>query len=391
MILLEALAIFSFFEVFYAYFGYPLVLYYVIKLREIGKLESRRTRAETLTREVPLTIVIAARNEERHIEQKIQNTFEALSKLPQKQLHQVLVASDCSDDATDEIVGRFSHLGVELVRSPERKGKEHAQKLAIERSTGDIIVFTDTKTRLRDDALMNFIEHFVDPDVGAVSSTDVVETGDSGHSGEGFYVRYEMWLRRLETRFNSVVGLSGSCFAVRKQIALGIRTDVPSDFCLLLESVRRGFRGVLAPDVICYYSAVKTEEEEFARKVRTILRGITAFFACREVLNFRKFGVFSWQVASHKLARWLVPWFIVIGYIATILAGASSLLFLLLAYGVTLFFSLALLGYLEPAFRNAVWIKVPLFFTITNAAIGMAWVKFLRGQRSVKWDPSAKV
>jgi hypothetical protein len=40
--------------------------------------------------------------------------------------------------------------------------------------------------------------------------------------GEGFYVRYEMWLRRLESKVNSLVGLSGSFFAVRKEVCIPI-------------------------------------------------------------------------------------------------------------------------------------------------------------------------
>jgi hypothetical protein len=142
-----------------------------------------------------------------------------------------------------------------------------------------------------------------------------------------------MWLRALESEFRSVVGLSGSCFAVRRHLCHTMRADIPSDFSLLLEAQQRGLRGVSAPDVLCWYRAVKSEEEEFQRKVRTVLRGITALMVCSSVMDPRRYGSFAWQVASHKLMRWLVPWFMLIATFGSLILADDSLLFLLCAYG----------------------------------------------------------
>ena len=303
---------------------------------------------------------------------------------------QIIVASDASDDDTDEVVKEFATRGVELVRLPERKGKETAQRAAIEVARGDIIIFTDAKIRLRTDALSRYVAYFRDPQIGAVSSNDRLESTPGGGSGEGFYIRYEMWLRSLESQFQTLVGLSGSCFAVRRQVCRNIRTDIPSDFALLIETRRQGLRGVHAPDIVATYGAVASNQAEFERKVRTVLRGITTFFASAEVMNPFKFGSFSWQIVSHKLFRWLVPFFLLVAAAASLVLAVHSTFYALISLGLFGFFTLAAIGHVSPALQKLTVFRAPLFFVIVNAAIAVAWWKFLTGQRSVQWTPSAR-
>ena len=371
---------------FYAYFGYPLVLFALIRLRERKGISARPKGALPQS----VTIIIAARNEERVIEEKIKNTFALEAPEYLSAPLQIIVASDCSDDGTDAIVQSFASQGVELIRSPSRQGKEKAQALAVAQARGELIVFTDAKVKLEPQGLKRFCAYFEDSSVGAVSSVDRVEGSSSEGSGEGMYVRYEMWLRRLETAFDTLVGLSGSCFAVRKPLAEGMRVDIPSDFSLLIATRRAGLRGISAEDVICTYRAVRNEEEEFGRKVRTVLRGITTFFNATELLNPRRYGTFSWQLLSHKLCRWLVPWFLIVATFGAVSQAALSAFFLLVALGLLAFFLSAFLAYLYPHLREKIVFKVPLFFTVTNVAILIAWVRYWKGERAVVWQPSGK-
>ena len=204
------------FLAFYSYLVYPVVLMFMQRA-----MTSPRTGSATGPKP-HVTVIVAARNEQARIADKLENTL-AL-EYPGGTFN-ILVASDCSEDATDSIVSGFAHRGVTLVRSPERKGKEHAQGLAIKAATGDILVFTDTATRLRPDAIRLLIEDFADPTVGAVSSEDELLSPEGTVRGEGAYVRYEMALRRLESRAAGLVGLSGSCFAVRKEVCARWRSD----------------------------------------------------------------------------------------------------------------------------------------------------------------------
>src|SRR5438132_6310179 len=148
--------------VVYAYFGYPFVLWAFTKLRSRNVL-----KRQTFPR---VSIIIAARNEADKIRRKIEHTL-ALD-YPDERL-EVLVASDASDDGTDEIVKEYAGRGVRLVRAPQRKGKEYAQGLAVITAAGEILVFTDAATILEPDALWRMMENFADPTVGAVSTEDV--------------------------------------------------------------------------------------------------------------------------------------------------------------------------------------------------------------------------
>lgn len=390
--MIEFLVLTALFLVGYTYFGYPLLL---LALRN-SSVGSRHGSSQTPPPQ-GVAIIITVRNEQSVIKKKIEDTLAlhfrgtnlVADSVREGQLD-LIVASDCSDDETDSIVESFSNAGVRLVRLPERGGKERAQKAAIHETSADIIVFTDAKITLNQDAIDNFLAYFTDPKVGAVSSRDQVLSAEDGSSGEGMYVRYEMWLRQLESDFNSLIGLSGSCFAVRRHIAQELQIDIPSDFSLLLESQRQGMRGVHAPDVIGSYRAVRTEGEEFSRKVRTVLRGITACFSRAEVLSPAHYGVFSWQVWSHKIGRWAVPWLLVVSFIGSVYLASQSFFFAFLALAHLALVSLAIFGLAEDSYQRQPLIKICVFFCVVNAAIAVAWIKYLSGQRSVAWNPSAK-
>lgn len=386
--MLEQLTIFSFAFVFYAYFGYPLILSGFLALK--GKKQKNRYSE---SKQYSLTIIIACYNEIKFIREKLENTLKqtyfgkSLAEVPV----QIIVASDCSNDGTDELVQEYAKRKVQLISLAQRSGKEHAQKAALKIANGEIIIFSDAKIMLENSAIDNFVKYFSDPKVGAVSSVDRIISGSGESSGEGFYVKYEMFLRSLESKFNSLVGLSGSGFAVRKELTRNLRVDLPSDFSLLIAAIKNGYRGVHAPDVIGNYQAVATEEAEFHRKVRTILRGLDTFFKSTELLNPFKFGLFSWQIFSHKLCRWLVPFFWISGSIGAILLCFScEPFFVILGYSMVYFLLFAYLAFRIRMLRKLVFFKIPLFFIVVNLSILLAWYQYFLGKRVELWEPSDK-
>jgi cellulose synthase/poly-beta-1,6-N-acetylglucosamine synthase-like glycosyltransferase len=191
--------------VFYAYIGYPLLL------MMIGVFRNRPVRKAPNHPRVSL--VITAYNEEKRIREKLENTLR--QDYPCERID-IVVASDCSTDGTDDLVRSYGPSGVRLIRSSVKGGKEAAQKLAVESTDGEILVFSDTATMLESHAISTIVRNFADPTVGCVSSVDRFIDADGAVSGEGAYVRYEMFLRNLETRVNTLVGLSGSFFAARR-------------------------------------------------------------------------------------------------------------------------------------------------------------------------------
>ena len=161
-----------------------------------------------------------------------------------------------------------------LVRASARRGKEAAQQLAVESASGAILVFSDVATALAPDAVSTIVMNFADPTVGCVSSIDRFVNADGRGSGEGAYVRYEMLLRALETRVNSLVGLSGSFFAARREVCRRWASDRQSDFSTLLTAVALGLRGVLDRRCPGYYRNIADDRRELERKIRTVVRGL---------------------------------------------------------------------------------------------------------------------
>jgi hypothetical protein len=204
-------------------------------------------------------------------------------------------------------------------------------------------------------------------------------------------VRYEMLLRRLESEVRGLVGLSGSFFAARRSVCMSWAENLPSDFNTVLNCARMGYRAVSDDAVIGYYKDIKSGQSEFQRKVRTLVRGITAFFANLELLDFRRFGFFSFQLLSHKLMRWLAPVFLILLIVATAIGmAAGDRTAYAFAVAQTVFYGLALVGFLSAAAQGNAMVKVPFFFTQVNVAILAAWVRYLRGDRITMWAPSKR-
>lgn len=368
------------FIAFYSYLLYPLVLFLL-------KRQATTTRSAGGGAPPTITVIITARNEQARIAEKLENTL--AMEYPHGSFD-ILVASDASSDATDEIVAGFADRGVHLARSPERKGKEHAQWVAIQAARGEILVFTDTATRLRPDALRLLAQNFTDPTVGAVSSEDELVSGDGEVRGEGAYVRYEMALRRLESRVAGLVGLSGSCFAVRKIVCARWRTDTPSDITVALLCAQSGLRAVCDEQVKGRYQDLKDESKEFERKKRTIIRGMTAVWELRESLDLWRYGLFAFQVWSHKVFRWLVPLGLLLALgCSVILAPYSPLYAGLLALQLAGYVAAAL-AYFFAAARRIMPLRIALYFFLANTATAAALWDFARGVRIVTWNPSQR-
>ncbi|HZW37656.1 MAG: glycosyltransferase family 2 protein, partial [Deltaproteobacteria bacterium] len=227
--------------------------------------------------------------------------------------------------------------------------------------------------------------------IGCVSSEDRVIGKDGKVSGENIYVRYEMWLRKLESRVGSPVGLSGSFFAARRSVCEDFSAEMDSDLRVLLNSVKQGLRGTCDEESIGYYLDLSDQKKEFDRKVRTVLRGLTLFFRNIEFLNIFKYGLFSYQLFCHKLLRWLVPFFLIILFAVNIpLALGSGGYAVLLALQCA-FYGLAAFSLFRDWYSSGgIFIKIPIYFVTVNASILVAWFRYLTGQRVLVWTPSER-
>lgn len=372
---------FGFFCALYSYFIYPLILLSLPQSRAAGIDADDNDNGGPA-----FSLIITAYNEARRIRDKLDNALAldtgALSL-------EIIVASDCSTDGTDDIVGEYADRGIRLVRATERLGKENAQLSAIKQARGSVLVFSDVATAMPADSLQKLARYFADPEVGAVSSEDRFISSGGQIAGEGAYVKYEMWLRNLESRRAGLVGLSGSFFAARLSVCQLWDIQSPSDFNTALNCARLGYRAVTAPDVVGYYQDLKDPQQEYARKIRTVIRGMTSLARHSYVLNPWKYGEFAFQVFSHKLMRWMVPWFLLLLLVSNIPLAQGSLFFSASLLGQVLFYGLALLAHYSGTLRRGP-VRLVYFFVQVNAAIMAASWRFLSGTRMTVWTPSAR-
>ena len=364
--------------VVYTYFGYPFVLW------AFAKLKSRRVLKDEIFPSV--SIIIAARNEADKIRQKIDHTL-ALD-YPAERL-EILVASDASDDATDAFVKEYAARGVQLVRAPQRRGKEHVQGLAVSVAKGDIFVFTDAATLLEPDALWRLVANFADPSIGAVSTEDLIVDAHGNPTAEGLYVKYEMWVRRLEGRFHSLVGLSGSCFAIRKELCSDWSASLASDFMGALCAARRGYRAIADPAALGRFVALASPQDEMRRKIRTFLRGITVLMANLDLLNPLRYRPFAFQLASHKLLRFLAPFLLLATLISSGLLSREPL-YGLSFWAQTGFYLLAVSGGVVKPLQQSRVVRTAYFFTMVQWAMLTAWGRYALGHQQVTWEPSRR-
>jgi cellulose synthase/poly-beta-1,6-N-acetylglucosamine synthase-like glycosyltransferase len=368
----------------YSYFLYPLVL----RLFAGNQLALEPDDPQRADDALPhLTVIVAARNEETRLPGKIEDLL--LQDYPSEKLD-ILIVSDGSTDKTAEIARSFAKQGVRCLELEERRGKESAQARAIQLAHGQLLVFTDVATRIGGAGLRGIASALMLPGIGAVSSEDHFVSADGRPVGEGLYVRYEMWLRQLESRTGGLVGLSGSLFGVRRELCDEWPTHVPSDMVVALRTARRGLRAISLSQVYGLYPDLKDAGAEFARKRRTAMRGLAALAYERELLDPRRYGVFAFQLWSHKILRWAAPWFMALALLTNIALAAGSMFFTVTLGLQLLFYGLVGLAALWPPARRFVPIRIVYFFVLSNLALAAALVDYLRGHRVVQWEPSVR-
>src|SRR5437763_5328294 len=204
----------------YGYVGYPALVWAVSRLRP------RAVRRAELTPTV--TVVITAYNEERDLAAKLENTL-ALDY--PRELLEIIVASDCSTDRTDEIAREFSARGVKLARQPQRLGKTAAQNAAVKEAAGEIIVFSDATSQYEADVLQAIVPNFADASIGCVAGRLIYVDSSDSQVGRGAqsYWGYESFLRQHESRACSLIGAPGCLYAVRRSAYVPLYHEACSD------------------------------------------------------------------------------------------------------------------------------------------------------------------
>jgi cellulose synthase/poly-beta-1,6-N-acetylglucosamine synthase-like glycosyltransferase len=363
----------------YTYVGYPLLLVVLSRLRP------RPVRRAEWTPRV--TVVIAAYNEERDLAAKLENTL-ALD-YPADQL-EIIVASDCSTDRTDDIARSFAARGVRLHRQEHRHGKTSAQNAAVERATGEIILFSDATTMYRPDVLRVLVPPFADPSVGC--ATGRVAYTDSAPSTVGHgtrsYWSYEFLLKRHESAVRSLIGVCGCMYAVRRSAYRPLYQEACSDFVIATKMVEQGLRAVYEPDAVCTEETNRQARKEMHTRVRIITQTFADLWRNRAMMNPLRSGFYAVELLSHKVLRYLVPVFLILILVSSAYLAPRSLFFSALLLAQLAFYGLAAATWVLEKFGvDSRLLALPQYFVLTNLASLVAFYKLLRGERFVRWEP----
>ena len=368
---------------FYTYAGYPLLVWFYSRLRP------KHVRQKDI--EPIVTFLITAYNEEKDLPKKLENTLTL--DYPKEKL-EIIVASDGSTDRTDEIVKEFAARGVKLLRVEGRLGKTVAQNQAVEAATGEIILFSDATTIYKTDVLRRTIRNFADEAIGCVAGKLIYVDPNASSVGDGArsYWNYETFIKQAESLACSLIGVSGCLYAVRRKNYVPMYAEACSDFLIATKIREQNLRTVYEPEAVAIEETNNRTDKELKMRVRVIAQTFTDLWRHRSMLNPFRAGFYAVELFSHKVMRYAVPLFLLLLYFSNLALAFYSAFFEILLLFQLLFYMTAITAWLfERAGVSFKFLSLPLYFVLANAAVVIAFYKFLRGERYAAWQPIRSV
>lgn len=359
-------------------------LLYPVSLPFISQFFSLR-RKQGNPNKFKVTMIIAAHNEEKVIEEKIRNTFDL--EFPRKNL-EVLIGSDASTDRTNALVSKYAP-GVKLLAFSQRGGKASVLNQLVPRATGDILVFCDANTMLLRNALQKLLAHFEDPGIGCVCGRLILH--DAGNSalgiGESIYWNLESEIKKLEGKLGIVIGANGGIYAIRKELFERIPVDKTAmdDFFVTTHVLKAGKAAIYEPQAIGSEETSLETYGEFHRKVRISQANFNLLSRYLPLLNpFR--GLVAYGFFSHKLLRWLAPMLMMVLLVSNaLLLGQGPFYYAAFAAQVLLYF-VAGLGYARNGkTRKSKFLLIPFYFVSMNLALAMGMFRAMFKRDGGMW------
>lgn len=366
--------------VFYAYAGYPLLLW----------AYSRVKRTEPCKGPVQpfVSVVIAAFNEERRIEERLSNIIS--QDYPAEKI-EIIVVSDGSNDSTCAKARLYADRNVKLLELEVRQGKASAITHGVALAKGEIIVFADARQRFEPDAISQLAANFSDPRIGCVSGELVFYNDDKCRSKTemGAYWKYEKWIRKNESLSGSVAGATGAIYAIRRKLFSALPAGTILDDVLIpLTIIKQGYRCIFDGAAVAYDSVSDNTAQEYRRKVRT-LAGNWQLLSLRPELLMPARNPCWWRFLSHKVARLIVPF----ALLALLCSGAAltGKLYQAATAMQLLLYGMAFAGMIVPASRKLRLVNLCYFFMAMNTAALAGFWLWLTRRSGTAWKMESDI
>ena len=366
--------------VFYTYIGYGILLYIIIRLKRFFRGKPREAVLPPDEELPDMTLLICAYNEEDVVAEKMKNT---LAIDYPKDKFRIMWVTDGSNDHTNELLKAYPE--VDIVFSPERRGKSAALKHGLRELKTRYVAFTDANTMLNPGAMKEIARQFMDPSVGCVSGEKRVmakKDGDMAAQGEGLYWRYESTLKRWDSELYSTMGAAGELYAIDPTLVREVPDEaLLDDFMMSMYVVEAGKRIAYAPDAYAQEYGSANIFEESKRKRRIAAGGLQSIWWLRRMLNPMRQPLVTFQYVSHRVLRWSVTPVAMI--ILLIVNGLLSIMGAGLFYDIILilqilFYTMALIGWLSSRYghKNKILYTIYYFvFMNINVFRGMAYLR----------------
>lgn len=383
---------FCLFLVFYTYLGYGMILWLLVKIKEVLRPSRRLQLPETLPE---VTLFITAYNEEDIVEAKMEN---CLSLDYPKDKLKVVWVTDGSTDHTNQKLSIYSDVTVHF--DPKRRGKTAAINRGMAFVKSPIVIFTDANTFINKAAVKEIVKEFSNPRTGCVAGEKriVVKEKDTASSGgEGAYWRYESSLKDLDSRFYSAVGAAGELFAIRTSLFEELPNDtLLDDFMLSMRIAAKGYRIAYCKEAYAMETASLNMEQEEKRKVRIAAGGLQSVSRLWSLMNLFRYGWLSFQYVSHRVLRWTITPFalfllIPLNFVLIILNASPAWLYLLLGAGQVLFYLMGIIGWYlaHREVKNKI-LFIPYYFLFMNLNVfkGMHYLRNFKGNAA--WEKAKR-
>ncbi len=358
----------------YIYVGYYLILHILLKFVPSGEKAGLNTEYFS-----QVSIIVAAYNEEMVIKRRIKNLLEL--NYPKDKV-EIIIASDGSTDKTADIAKQYQDKGVIVLDFKTNRGRAAVHNDSAKVAKGNIIVFTDATTNFDKNFLQEVVKFFIEEKVGCVVGKLQYKTKESSISkSEGLYWRFEIVLREIESKLDLLATGSGACIAVRKNLFKHLSPIDDVDFTTPLDVILQGHKIVFAKDAVAYDTPPHSVGGELEARIRMTSKNFIGTLRRWGLKGWIRYPLVSWSLLSHKILRWLTPFFMVSVLITNVFLLNERWVYRLTFAGQIAFYSVALVGFIGELSGKRIPLASTIFsFCVGNLGMGIGVIKGLLGK-----------
>ena len=372
------------FLVFYTYLGYGMLLWLLVRLKRIVSGKAVRMALPADDAELPeVTFMVCAYNEQDVVDMKMKDIHQL--DYPKDKLHITWVTDGSSDDTNERLK---AYPDVEIIFSPERKGKTAALNHGLSMVKSDITIMTDANTMVNTGAIREIVRLMQDPKVACVAGEKRVmarHEGQAAAEGEGLYWKYESTLKRMDSELYSTMGAAGELNAIRTALYEPMPENaLLDDFVMSMEMVDKGYKIAYTSDAYAMEYGSADLQEESKRKRRIAAGGLQSCWWLKKMMNPFRRPIVAFQFVSHRVLRWSITPFALMALIpinvALVMMKAGTIYTAVWLLQIA-FYLAALCGYLlEQKGHRSKLLYVPYYFLFMNMNV-FAGIPYLYSHR----------